>query len=234
MTYFQDIKEVFNILSYENISYLVLRNYEKLLEPEMYVDGHGDIDLLCANSQEIVQSLGAKTDRKDQPPFIGDGTHYFIFVAGQRVSLDLRYIGDDYYCEKWEKDLLDRRVKFNGFFIMNDEDYFYSLIYHAVLQKESLSEEYLSRLLSMAAKLGVSLSEQSEYGLLRSLEVFMQKHSYSFVYPFDYLVPARFGLIDQSMIRTNMCRKLCHKRHWVKIRFIEMLVYVKHSLQRFL
>ncbi len=47
---YNSIEEFFSALNAAGINYLVLRNYENLLKPEIYVDGHGDIDLLCDNS----------------------------------------------------------------------------------------------------------------------------------------------------------------------------------------
>ena len=231
MDSYNNISEVFDLLNQAGISYLVLRNYENLLAPDIYMNSHDDVDLLCADSQEVVRTLHALTNRVDQSPFIGDGTHYYIYVGGEYVSLDLRYIGDDYYCEQWEKDLLNRRVMHDGFYVMNEEDYFYTLIYHAVLQKESLSEEYLSRLLEMAAKLDVTLIERSESGLLRLLELYMQKHSYRFVYPYDFLVPARFHLVKTKLIKFNWKRMYQHNRYWSRRNTIEILVRIKHTIQ---
>ena len=79
----------------------------------MYLDGHGDVDLLCEDSQEIVRLLGAQTDRKDQYPYKGDGIHYYIYVGGERVSLDLRSVGDGYYCEMWEDNLYNQNIRFD-------------------------------------------------------------------------------------------------------------------------
>lgn len=230
MSHYNTITEVFNILNGNNVSYLVLRNYENLLEPEMYLDGHGDVDLLCVDSQEIVRLLNAETTREDIPPFIGDGTHYHIFVGGEKVSLDLRYVGDDYYCEQWEKDLLNKRIWHDNFFVMDDVNYFYTLIYHAILQKESLSEEYCQRLINMASTLDVTLPQHTENCLLNSLEIYMNNNGYCFTYPADYLVPARFHLINSGLIQINRHRWFRHKRYWNKRKLNDFLVRVKHSL----
>lgn len=231
MYQYHTIVDIFDILNKNDVSYLVLRNYENLLEPEFYVEGHGDIDLLCADSQEIVRLLDAQTDRKDQYPFKGDGIHYFIFVGGERVSLDLRYVGDDYYCREWEKDLLNSRVMHNGFYVMDPSNYFYTLLYHSILQKDRLSEEYLSRLLNMAGTLDVSIHKHSEKGLLAVLESYMQEKGYGYTYPVDYLVPARFQLVNHQMILMNRKRWIRHWLHWRKIDIIEILVRIKHLLQ---
>ena len=231
MKQYNTIVDVFDILNKNDVSYLALRNYENLLEPEFYVDGHGDIDLLCADSQEIVRLLDAQTDREDQYPFKGDGIHYFIFVGAERVSLDLRYVGDDYYCLEWEKDLLNSRVMHDGFYVMDPRNYFYTLIYHSILQKASLSEEYLSRLLKMAESLQVKIHNHSEKGFLNILESYMHDKGYHYTYPVDYLVPARFHLVNHQLIVINRKRWIRHWLHWRKIDIIDFLVRIKHILR---
>lgn len=231
MCHYNTIVDVFDILHKNNVSYLVLRNYENLLEPVFYVEGHGDLDLLCADSQEIVRLLNAQTDRKDQFPFKGDGIHYFIYVGNERVSLDLRYIGDDYYCQKWEKDLLKSRIIYCGFYVMDPESYFYTLIYHSILQKTSFSEEYLSRLSKMAKTLGINISQYSEYGFMKVLESYMRRKGYVYTYPVDFLVPARFYLASRDLLNMNRKRFLRHRIHWLKIRMIEILVWLKHQIK---
>ena len=228
---FYKIADVFDVLNKNQISYLVLRNYENLLKPEMYLDGHGDLDLLCEDSQEIVRLLDAKTDRKDQYPYKGDGIHYYIYVGGERVSLDLRSVGDGYYCEMWEVNLLKNKVFYNGFFFLFEEAYFYTLIYHAILQKPALSEEYMLRLSEMAQRQGIIVSNYSENGFISILEKYMRKEGYTYTYPVDYMVPARFQLVSRDMIFINWDRWLRHQLFWSKIRVIEMLVWVKHKLQ---
>ena len=136
---FGRIEDLFNTLNDAGVKYLVLRNYENLLEPELYVDGHGDIDMLCSDSQEIVDLINAHALTQDKPGMRGDGVHYAIEVDGKPVKLDLRHLGDGYYCTKWEKEMLERRIGHNCFYVMNETDYFYSLIYHAVLQKDLLA-----------------------------------------------------------------------------------------------
>lgn len=228
---YNNITEVFDLLNHNNISYLVLRNYENLLEPEMYIDGHGDVDLLCADSQEIVRVLDAQTNRKDQWPYRGDGIHYYIFVAGERVSLDLRYVGDDYYCKEWEEYLLRNRIVHNGFYVMDEKSYFFTLIYHAILQKPYLAEEYLSRLSIMAEKLGIVLSNYSEISFIAILNTYMRENGYCYTYPVDYIVPVRFHLVDQNLVKMNHKRWFRHKHYMSIIKTIEILVWLKHKLQ---
>lgn len=230
--FYNDIKDVFGILNSQGITYLILRNYENLLSPEMYLDGHGDIDMLCDDSQVIVRLLGAKTNRKDENGFIGDGTHYYIYVKGEYVSLDLRHIGDGYYCQEWQKEMLEHRKYNNGFYVMNQEDYFYSLIYHAILQKRSLSEEYRQRLTGMATSLGISLTESNEKSFIDILNRFMKKNKYKYVYSKDIVVPNRFSLVDRSLITSDYKLQLKHWKFNTKVKAIEIAVNIKHILER--
>ena len=227
---FTGIAELFKALNNAGIRYLVLRNYENLLEPEMYVGGHGDIDLLCDDSQAIVHLIDAKPLTRDCRNLRGDGIHYSIEVDGHPVQLDLRQVGDGYYCQKWEKELLERRVKHDCFYVMRNEDYFYTLIYHAILQKRSLSEEYCSRLLEMAKQLELNVDEPINRGLLKLLESYMRVHGYRYSYSQDYLVPNRFHLVDQDLIDKNCGIKWKHNLYDMKIVIIEWLVKVKHAL----
>ncbi len=229
---FTSIVDFFQTLNDAGIRYLVLRNYENLLEPEMYVGGHGDIDLLCDDSQAIVHLVDAKPLTPDRRNLCGDGIHYSIDVDGHSVQLDLRQVGDGYYCRRWEKELLERRVKHDCFYVMSNEDYFYTLTYHAILQKRSLSEEYRSRLLEMARKLELTVDEPSEKGLLILLESHMRAHDYRYSYSQDHMVPNRFNLVDEKLIEKDRWLQLHHLGFDFMVKAIEWLVKIKHIFTR--
>ena len=224
------IADAFKTLNEHGAEYLVLRNYDNLQSPEMYMDGHGDIDMLCRDSQEVANLLGAGIDRKDKPPFRGDGTHYYIYVDGKYVSMDLRYVGDDYYCAAWQRDMLAKRVKHECFYVMDDENYFFSLIYHAVLQKRSLSEEYRQRLFGMAARLGISPDTPDEKGLVRLLDDFMRRMGYVYRYSSDKLVPMRFHVVDRTLVSRNARNFWAHWAFDGKVKLIDWLFRLKHII----
>lgn len=229
---FASIVEFFQALNDAGIRYLVLRNYENLLEPEMYVGGHGDIDLLCDDSQAIVHLIDAKPLTRDRRNLRGDGIHYSIEVDGHAVQLDLRQVGDGYYCRQWEKELLERRVKHDCFYVMSNEDYFYTLTYHAILQKRYLSEEYRSRLLKMANQLELTVDEPSEKGLIKLLESYMRAHGYLYSYSQDHMVPNRFNLVDEKLIEKDRGLQLHHLGFDFMVNTIEWLVKIKHIFTR--
>ena len=227
---FARIEDLFITLNEAGVKYLVLRNYENLLEPEIYVDGHGDIDMLCSNSHEIVNLIDARPLTPDKSGMRGDGIHYGIEVDGKPVKLDLRHVGDGYYCTKWEQDMLERREKHVCFYVMTENDYFYSLVYHAVLQKRSLSDEYSARLWEMSKNCGLDVSAPSEKEYLRLLQNYMRNNGYRFTYSQDHLVPNRFHLVDQDLIDKNVSLQRRHSIFDMKVRAIESLVKVKHTI----
>jgi hypothetical protein len=196
------MKEVFDLLNKCGINYAVLRNYDNILDDEIYMDGHGDVDLLCFNSVELAKKIQANPDVNHFNNGLHDKVHYFFYINNNPVSLDLRFIGDNYYCEKWEREMLDRRVLNNGFYVLSDEDHFYSLIYHAVFQKEYFSEEYKQRLFKMAQNIKVILSDNTLTSFVSVLEAYMKKNGYQYVYPKDKYVPfMKEHIKDQSIFK---------------------------------
>ena len=222
MVEYRNIRDFFDQLNAKHIVYLVLRNYENLLEPDMYVDGHGDVDLLCRDSKEIIRIVSPFEE--------GDGIHYCISVCGKRVSIDLRTVGDGYYCYEWEQAMLNSRVPHECFYVMDETNHFYSLVYHAILQKRSFSDEYQKRLTRMAMEAHLPVSSNSEQGFLLALEEFMRTKKYQFTYSHDRMVPNRFNLIDKSMISNDFKLRSQHQLFEFKISIIESLVRIKHFI----
>ena len=61
---------------------------------------------------------------------------------------------------------------------MDEKNEFYSLIYHAIIQKNSVSEDYAEKLAAMAG-----ISEFTEAWGLKELEAFMKEKGYRYTYP---------------------------------------------------
>lgn len=223
--YYNDIVEFVNALNEAGIPYVILRNYENFKDANLYIDGHGDVDLLCVNGRKMAEHLGAQIFHVD------DGVHFYVTIAGDKVSLDLRSVGDGYYCSLWQDDMLSRRVQKDGVWVMCDVDYFYSLIHHSVLQKRRLSEEYSKRLTMMAEQLGITINSATERGFIQLLETYMSANGYQYVYPTDYMVPLRTSIIDKRLLCMNHSLAFAHWKFDTKINVIEFLVKVKHLLE---
>lgn len=163
-------RELFDALN-QNVEYIVLRNFERLHE-EKLVKGHEDIDLLCNNKRKVLQVTGA-IPRDDND----DGIRFVVIINNKRVSLDVREVGDGYYYSKWQKDMLVKRVKKHDMFYTMDEDnYFYSIIYHVLIQKEYIAYDYERELVERAKNKGINIDVASE--LCDYLIRYMEKKEY--------------------------------------------------------
>lgn len=227
---YNSIQEVFDILHAQKVDYAVLRNYSNLLEDDIYMDGHGDIDIICADSLAIVNALNAYSNDTNKRDGIGNGTHYYIYLKDKKVSLDLRHIGDDYYCEKWQREMLATKVWKPGFYILNKEQHFYTLIYHAIIQKRTFSLEYEHRLKRMGERLEIPILSTSSSFYIQILERYMKQHNYTYNYPSDKYVPLLEKHIqDRSLLVMNYKKYLQHKMFEAKIKCIELMVFIYHK-----
>lgn len=228
---YSSIREIIDKLNASGEPYLILRNFDNLYSEDIFMEGHGDIDILCAQSDRIAHVLGLQSSRPDRQDRLSDGTHFHTYVGDRYVSMDLRHVGDGYYCTDWQEEMLRTRILHSdGFFIMNSENLFYSLVYHAILQKKALSEEYRSRLETMAKDLGISLIDYDSKSFISILNKFLTVHNYCFTYTEDKYVPCRFHLVDKKLVKKNPRLYLRHLGFNLHVGTIDLLVKIKHVL----
>lgn len=173
----RDLPSVFRALD-ERVRYVVLRNYEMLpdrFDPSL----HGDIDLLVDDLGAAVRTLRARKVVR-QPWRV----HYEIIVAGVPVRLDLRHVGDDYYCADWERDVLRTRRRLAcGVFVPTAEHAFHTLAYHALFQKRAIASDYPAKVAALAAEAGVGGASFDDWR--GSLVAFMKARRYRPTRPED-------------------------------------------------
>ncbi len=133
------LEEVFYVLN-NTVNYVVMRNFEGLpgnFDPSI----HKDIDLLTDEREKLLLFLNPP----DVDPF-NSRPQVKVNINGQWVLWDTRCVGDDYYCKQWEHDMLESKVLSPGnVYVMNEEHYFYSLVYHALVHKKSIAEDYFAK-----------------------------------------------------------------------------------------
>lgn len=198
MKNWKSLKEMFiEMNTDQEFRYIVLRNYEELLN-EDFLNTHSDIDLLCDNSKKLVNCISG-TYRSKKP----DGIHYKVFVNGQIIPVDIRTVGDGYYDPHWAIDMLNTRRLYNDLcYIPDEENNFFSLLYHAVVQKDELSDEYRNKLSSYCN----SLLLYNEEVYINVLDTFMKSHKYFYYYPKDYNVIFKKKFLCSKLIKQNYSR----------------------------
>ena len=185
----QSIFQILKTLSYCT-DYVVLRGFEEENDKVL----HGDTDLLVRNWHAAKIILAGQKVRYGKESVLIRTT-----INNVEHDFDIRHIGDQYYCEQWEKDILDNHIWSDtyNFFIPNDIDYRYSLLYHALVQKQFISSDYKSILER-------EFKTSNRYNLSNILIEFMNKRHYSFTCPKDksvFIFPYYFNKMDIPISR---------------------------------
>ena len=194
----KDMNQLLYVLN-ETVDYVVLRNFDDLFSN--YTNSvHGDVDLLVSNRYLARLALNAKpvhtSKRRVQHVVkIGKGGTYF----------DIRYLGDDYYCKVWEKKILENRYLTDaGYYRTDDENFAYSLLYHTIVHKKRIAEDYKDTL-------QVLFHEEDEDRLKISLLKFMKENGYVMNEPYDYTVYFNPSFTGKKMSAIKFINKAWHK-----------------------
>lgn len=176
----ESVEQLFYALN-NCIKYTILRNYECLPE-ELYMKDHNDIDIMCEEHINCAYILNAKKVF-DEP----NRVHYTTNIGELKLFFDLRYIGDRYYCKNLEKNLLENRTySEKGFFVVDKEYYFYSLLYHALIHKMEFGKDYIERLINMNYEL--THENCSTEKALDILKEWIVNNQYMLIRPIDQSV----------------------------------------------
>jgi len=180
---FETMEQVFKALNNEpGFSYVVLRNFDGLLTT-VQVDEHFELQLLVSDyyaAKRILDAVSKTGDRYEDGKWRIQNK---FKVGNDWVQTDLRSVGDDYYDKEWESDMLATRAIYNNVvFVPSKENHKYSLAYHALIQKSSISKTYTNilqeifksnELQDWKHKLGVWLNNKG-YKYVRALDKSVQ------------------------------------------------------------
>lgn len=208
----KDLHELFYVLN-NTAEYLVLRNHECL--PHAFSTAeHGDIDILTLNEQDTASILNAK--KVFDIPY---RVHYKNQVAGTDVFWDIRSLGDNYYCEEWEENMLKCRVhNEHDIYIQAPENYFYSLVYHAAIHKSRIASDYYPRMQALfdalpdAPPADVASYPSNIDAFYIMLLQYMKSNGYTFTRPHDQSVYFNQKVIESRNIinRISRCSGFSH------------------------
>lgn len=174
------IEELFYVLN-RSVKYVVLRNYECL--PKKYtLENHGDIDLLLSDLRSAVYLTGGKKAFPEDYR-----VHYFIKIKEEQIPFDFRFVGDNYYDKKWQEEILNSRRNNNGIYVPSQKNYFYSLLYHALIHKLVVSNDYIAKFNELSKLLKIKIRSElfNEKEMSLILRRFLRRHRYRVVKPID-------------------------------------------------
>ena len=197
------LEELFYVLN-NTIEYVVMRNFECL--PHQYtMASHGDIDLLVDNYNEAAFITNASRVFRMKYRVLNR-----IRIGQEDVLFDFRHVGDQYYDESWEKDILARRLHASGgFYIPESADYFYSLLYHAAVHKREIAHDYRHRLIDLAEESGIGGVSPDMFDhderIKKFLGTYLKTNGYSFTEPLDFSVYYNEKIVGKT--RTSLKRR---------------------------
>lgn len=135
------LRQFFSYMHDVSFPYVVLRNWDNLPE-DIQLGEHSDLDLLVYDFDHFFE-LFPKAERVYKLPRVRTR----IPIGDSFLYADIRYIGDDYYPESFEKSLIaGREWNERGFFTPNYECHTVALAYHAVHHKDRVAPEYKKHL----------------------------------------------------------------------------------------
>ncbi|PCJ97713.1 MAG: hypothetical protein COA50_04540 [Flavobacteriaceae bacterium] len=184
----EEIFEAFNELS----NYVVLRNFVNI--DDELKNLHPDIDLLTDNKRLLADISNGKPTYKEKRR-----VQHLVMIDGQKVFFDFRFVGDNYYDNKWEQQILNTRIQYKNLYIPNNENHFYSLMYHAFIHKEKLIEDYIIKLIDFSSNVNLNYNNKSflDFMVLNDLNSFMLSKGYDYVEPRDVTVFFNIRVVEQ-------------------------------------
>jgi hypothetical protein len=129
---------------------VILRNFDEL--PHRLLDGDGDIDVLCRDKADLAAIVNGRVLIDVGGKFACETT-----VDGTKLQFDVRFVGDGYYDEYWQNEVIRSAVPHNRCVMVPSADHhFFTLLYHAKVHKKTVKAEYRLRLRALADQLGLA------------------------------------------------------------------------------
>ena len=181
---FDDMFSFINKLS----DYVILRNYKEI---DSINANDSDIDFLTKNKDFSYHINGFKKHKNKAR------SAFSIKIGSINYSADVRYLSDGYYDSKWVDDIIKNRVLYEDrFFIPCPEDEFFSLLYHSLIHKNKMSDQYLEKLIYLSEKNNLNHNVdllKTRQGSFEILDQFMNDKKYRITSPNDYSVQFNYA-----------------------------------------
>ena len=193
-TGWKDLKELFYVLN-NTTEYVVLRGLDSL-ENYDSSDKHKDIDILAKDYSNFVLLLNGVGGINPYRP------HFYVSIKQEQAIIDVWDCCQQYYDTKWSENMFATKVLENGFYQLNPENKFYEFVYHALIHKKKITEDYVEKATALYQK----LYPKDNFGrypfdtYYQLLQKFMYDKHYNFVTPKDKSVYFNETLINSKEI----------------------------------
>ena len=203
----KDFKEFFYTLN-ATTDYVVLRGAEDI-QKTIDSEEHGDIDIMVRDYNNTVFIVGGEKHFPQARP------HYLTKIGNKEVYIDLWDIKNHYHDKKWDENILQSRaINDDGISVPSLENYFYMMIYHCLIHKQTVADDYYAKIYDLFVKLGLNkkydiAQYDSPFDLyFQLLETFMKTHHYDFTQPSDNNV-----FFSEKLTRIDELRKFFQEKY---------------------
>lgn len=180
---FNSLSEVFDELNkYPQLKWMVMRNFEGMPN-KITINGHLDVDLLVNDYYLVKRILDGTAVRKQSQQYENGKWSIlnYVKINNTNVMFDFRSVGDNYYYKNLQIDMLKTRIlNKNSFYIPNPEYHLYTLIYHAIIHKKKIKDDYIDTFKKYGLSKDISNNKKK---LKEKLDIFMKKNGYKYVKP---------------------------------------------------
>ena len=163
-------REFFYVLN-ECMPYVLLRGFENI-PYEYSFKNDGDIDILV-NDLPRFRNLLAPNGETNWNAFL---FFNYVELGNENTLIHPKFVGDYYYDNNWEKEILRTRVFEGGRYIPNNENYYWTLLYHGLFHKENY-KKYEDIFRSLSEIINADYIDDNEY-LIGSLSDYMLEKDY--------------------------------------------------------
>ena len=136
---------------------------------------------LISNSGDPVENNGIKVSN-------------YIKIKDKIIKLDVRFIGDEYFDISWQKKILNNREYFKGYYVPNNENFIYALLYHIVYHKGYIDKKY-----KYILKKSFKLKSVNFEKIAKMIDNYLISKKYRITRPLDLTIPVISQLNEFSI-----------------------------------
>lgn len=167
----KSVQELFYVLN-NTVRYVIMRGVSAG-EIGDYID-HTDTDILTDQYQNFWYIANGAPCRSTIRP------KERVVIEGKNYDLDMWNTERDYYDQKWSAAMLGNRELKNGYYVLSEEDDFYCLLYHCLINKDAIAPDYREKLERYKKQFGIKGDDW-----YRILVDYLERKSYVILRPDD-------------------------------------------------
>lgn len=177
----ESIEQLFYVLN-STVRYAVMRGYGELASGD-FID-HGDTDIMTDDYENVLIILNS-------PVYNNIRHKALISIKEQKYVLDIwdcSNTGRNYFDPVWVQEMLRTLIYWNGLQVLNPQNDFYCLLYHCLINKGYIADDYMLKLQRYKREFGI---EEQDWNKI--LVAYLQDKKYEIIRPTDTANPFRLS-----------------------------------------